>query len=134
MVYVQKKSGKCQLKHVLDFNYFDWDMPESLGSFLDRYKEKIKEIPNFISVRKERSDYGYSIDFISSVDALEDIYYQIRNIEDSLESLYRENLTIPAHAETKKYGEDRIHWWIRYVIVPLIGSSTIAAALVKIFQ
>lgn len=132
-IWVRKLDGKCSIKNSMSFYYSDWELPESISQFVDRYIAALREQRNIEKVTFSKDEYGYNIFCAVSVSGSENIYSSIESLEENQEFLYRKLLIKPDTKSSEKYGEGRLHWWIRYVIVPLIGSGTIAAVLAKYF-
>lgn len=130
MAWVRKKQGVAKIQYAVHMDFANWDLPESLASFLDRFCKAIEDTGQVSDYERERSEYGYDLYITVDLKLEDDIYKRMCGIEDILESIYRREL-VPATAKTEKYGDDRFHWWIRYVLVPLVCSGGIAAILVK---
>jgi hypothetical protein len=130
MIYVHKLRSICKTKLTVSFNFMNWDLPESLGSFVDRYITGLRDSFPISEITSSRSEYGYDVDLSILIGNNEDIYRSIMSMEGALESKYRK-LLVPPSESTTKYGESRLHWWIRYVIIPLACSGTIAAVIGK---
>lgn len=130
MVYIRKKRGVAELGYVMHIDFANWDLPESLAIFFDRFCKAIEANGLFSDIVREQTEYGYDLCINVELGPDDDIYGRMRGAEDVLDSLYRREL-VPDKASMHKYGEDRFHWWIRYVLVPLVCSGGIAAVLVK---
>jgi hypothetical protein len=130
MIYVHKLQTLCRAQLVVSFNYMDWDLSEALGSFVDRYVAGIRHAYPASEVSTSKSEYGYDVSWSLPIQADEDIHRIIMSMEELLESKYRK-LLIPPKENATQYGEGRLHWWIRYVVIPLACSGTIAAVIGK---
>lgn len=128
-IWVRKLDGKCSIMNSISLSYSDWELPDSLSNFVDRYVKALREEINIAEVTFSKDEYGYSIYCTVNISESGDIYSSIEKLEETQEFLYRKSLVKPDTKTSEKYGEERWHWWIRYVIVPLIGSGTIAAVL-----
>lgn len=131
MVQLQKRQKRgCMLKVVLDFDYQNWEMAESIGSFVSRYVETINQELNTYAV-SEKSENGYLIECTFSDANIPDILKWYSNCENALERIFQREIINPPDAknEKKSYGEEKYHWWLRYVLVPLVASGAIAAVL-----
>lgn len=131
--FVEFKSNKgvYELEIILCIDYRDWEMRESVASFVDRFCDAVrKSITD--EVTPIRTEYGYFIHCPFNISETKDIYEFYSEKERELERVYRNSLAFnPTEVVSKKYGEDRLHWWVRYVIVPLAGSGAIATVLAK---
>ncbi|NEZ02537.1 hypothetical protein G4Y73_00065 [Wenzhouxiangella sp. XN201] len=128
-IWVKKLAGQCEISNSISLDFHSWDLPESLGSFIDRYVDALQSSELAIRVSSSKTEYGF--DLISTIDVpgTSDIYSRLEQLESTQESLYRKELIPPTGGPIQKYGEERRHWWIRYVIVPLVGSGAVAAVL-----
>lgn len=128
-IVVKKLNGKCTLVNSMSIDFQFWDLEESLGSFIDRYADALRNSPLGVKVETEKTEYGYYLTSTIPVAPGDGIYSRLIKLEELQESTYRKQLVpVKSHA-SNRYGEERIHWWIRYVIVPLLGSSAVAAVL-----
>lgn len=126
---VRKKNGLCNISATVSLCFSNWDLPESLSSFVDRYSKSLIGTDFFTSISAQRSDYGFDLICTASADGSDDLFSDIEAIESKLESVYRNSLIPDQSAPTKTYGEERRHWWIRYVIVPILCSGSVAGVL-----
>ncbi|MDT8383445.1 MAG: hypothetical protein RRB22_03435 [Gammaproteobacteria bacterium] len=135
-VRITKLSNQCKLVITLNIDYARWELEESVSSFVFRFVDFIKNELN-VEITADKTDVGYCIDVPFYGSKVDDIYNWYSTCEHTVEKFYQKCLVSPTgnNSESVKYGEDRLHWWVRYVFVPLIGSGTIAAVLAKyIFQ
>lgn len=128
-IWVRKVDGRCSIMNSMSLYYPDWELPESISNFVDRYVKALRKQCDIAEVEFSKDEYGYNIFCTVNISESEDIYSGIEKLEEAQEFLYRKLLIKPDKKVSEKYGEGRLHWWIRYVIVPLIGSGTIAAIL-----
>lgn len=131
--FVEFKSneGAYELEIILCIDYRDWEMKESVACFVDRFCDAIKKSITG-DVTPVRTEYGYFIHCPFNVSEIKDIYEFYSEKESELERVYRNTLASDStEVVSHKYGEDRLHWWVRYVIVPLAGSGAIATVLAK---
>ncbi len=128
-MWVRKREGKCHIQNSISFEYTNWDLPESLSSFIDRYASGLKESGQITEVRADKNEYGYYVMSTVELTETDDICKKVDSLEELQESIYRKTIIKPQNIQVTKYGEERRHWWIRYVIVPLIGSGAIAAGV-----
>lgn len=130
-VEIKLNKGVCELEIILCIDYRDWEMKESVASFVDRFCDSVKKI-TIDAATPVRTEYGYFIHCKFNITEAKDIYEYYSEKESELERVYRATLASDAvDVAAQKYGEDRLHWWIRYVIVPLAGSGAIATVLAK---
>jgi hypothetical protein len=130
MIYVSK-SSIASIRIMMSFYFSTWEMPESLGSFVERYAKAISQRPEILDASSEKNDVGYGVYCEIQPGWSKDIYRCIQELENTVLSLYRQQIVPPTAQAKEKYGEERLHWWIRYVIVPVVCSGGIAAILVK---
>ena len=128
---IHKLRGICNVSLTVSFDFSKWDLPESLGSFVDRFTAAVLKDSLFCGAVSSKCDYGFDIDCSVPINDFEDVFSKISEAEAKLESLYRKHLVPAADLTSVKYGEERMHWWIRYVFVPIICSSTIAAVIAR---
>ena len=130
MLYVRRCGEDTSLELLGSIDFHSWDLPESLGTFIDRYVAKLRESELVHSVSATREDYGYFIKCAAPVGS-EDLFSKFSELEGIMESTYR-NYLLPAESNPPQaYGDGRLHWWIRYVIVPLVGSGAVAAVFAR---
>ena len=129
MVSVTKLEGNCFFKNWISFGFQNWDLGESLGSFIDRYADALRNSSLKVKVETYKDEYGYSMISTIPVAPEESIYDRMSKLEELQETTYRKQLLPSKTEESKKYGEERIHWWIRYVIVPLVCSGAAATVI-----
>ncbi len=123
--------GVCELEIILCIDYRDWEMKESVASFVDRFCDSVKKTATDAATAV-KTEYGYFIHCKFNISEAKDIYEYYSEKENALERVYRATLASDTvDVAAKKYGEDILHWWIRYVIVPLAGSGAIATVLAK---
>lgn len=133
-VIFKKAEFECELGITLALNYQDWEMAESVSKFVYRFADSIRSELGF-DVKPLKTEYGYFVECWSRKTNVTDIFSWYSDMEHSIERIYQRELVNPSVLSQagQKYGEGRIHWWMRYVVVPLIGSGTIAAVIVKFF-
>lgn len=130
-VEFKSKKGVYKLEIILCIDYRDWEMKESVASFVDRFRNAVKKSITD-AVIPVRTEYGYFIHCQFNISEAKDIYEFYSEKESELERMYRATLASNlSEVVSQKYGEDRLHWWVRYVIVPLAGSGAIATVLAK---
>lgn len=131
-VVIKKVGAVCELGITLALNYQEWEAAESVGKFVYRFLDSIKNELGF-DANPIKTEDGYFVECWSKKVNVSDIYSWYSNMEHSLEKVYQRELNNPPRLfpDTPKYGEGRLHWWVRYVFVPLIGSGTIAAIIAK---
>lgn len=130
-VEIITENNQCHLRILLGLYYQDWDMKESLPSFVDRYCDAVKKSITH-NVTLEKTDLGFFILCRFDILEVKDIYLFYSEKEVELERLYRTTLVKDSNEITPHaYGSGKIHWWIRYVFVPLAGSGAIATVLAK---
>lgn len=131
-VILKKKMAVCELGITLRIDYLEWEMSESVGKFVYRFVDSIKKELGF-DANPVKTEYGYFIECWSRKANVPDIFSWYSDMGHSLEKIYQRELVNPTVLATvkQKYGDGRLHWWIRYVVVPLIGSGTVAAVIAK---
>lgn len=130
-VEIKSNKGLYELEIILCIDYRDWEMKESVPSFVDRYCDTLKKSVTQ-TITPVRTEYGYYVHCIFNISEVKDIYEFYSEKESEIERTYRNTLaTDSTEVDSHKYGDDRLHWWVRYVFVPLAGSGAIATILVK---
>lgn len=130
-IWIKKKNGVCKISLNINVCYSNWGLHESLGYFIDRYKAALTKTKLFEEVTSSKEEYGYYLECVSTVENDASIYRSYSKIESSLESTYRNTLILTQEKSVSSFSEGRLHWWVRYVAVPLVGSGTIAAVIAK---
>lgn len=137
LVEIRKVEDQSELAIVLSFDYADWHLPLNLQYFAERYRDALlQQVDNARSCDVDQSDVGLFIN--CSIVVTPDINYlsAYRKADVQVLAAYRKCLadiyrqqhstkeeTAPAQVEDSVGAK----WWFRYVIVPVIGSGTVAA-------
>lgn len=131
-IEIRKKGNNTNFTFILCFDYVLWDMKESLPSFVDRFIDVLRKNLG-TEVKPVKTEYGYFVEVTFSLTGVDDVFTFYTKYEHEIDRLYRGSLIREGKLEksASSYGEDRFHWWIRYVIVPLACSGTVAAVLAK---
>jgi hypothetical protein len=133
---ILKKDDCLNLGLVISFDHTDWHLPISLAAFSDQYVAALEETP--AKARVVQSEYGVDITCSFAVAPNEDLYVAIQRTAANCLRKYRECIAsgygvvvqqvrrAPSHVSHDMYGHK---WWIRYVLVPIIGSGAFAAVV-----
>jgi len=130
MVYVSKTT-KYAVSVLMSFSFSTWEMPESLGKFVERYVKGLHEAANIVEASCDKSEYGFDVFCEASPASSEKIYRIIQELEVTAASVYRETIIPPVATQKKTASEAHWQWWIRYVLVPIVCSGSVAAVLAK---
>nr|WP_294841133.1 hypothetical protein [uncultured Methylotenera sp.] len=135
---VSKMNDQAEISIIVDLLFKEWHLPISLSHFTEIYKSALFEVVTNISdVEIELTDVGYFV--IAKTKVLTNSTIGSAYIKLSKEVLfaYRKSLASLTNID-KPYKNlsstptDNIglRWWIRYVVVPIIGSGTFVAAII----
>lgn len=103
-VEVKSNKGVYELEIILCIDYRDWEMKESVASFVDRFCDSIKKSITGM-VTPVRTEYGYFIHCPFNISETKDIYELYCEKESELERVYRDTLAFDlAEKISQKYG------------------------------
>ncbi|WP_223115553.1 hypothetical protein, partial [Luteimonas suaedae] len=133
-IYFKSKAGKQHLTGSIFHGYQEWAGAENLADYGARLAAQLRTaLPSCISCRTQRDEYGVTVWFTVEIPAQSDLSRYLRNI-DSLtlrniaDSRGGASHAFVLRASAPPGSDDRgIKWWIRYVVVPLLGSATAVA-------
>ncbi len=143
-----KKSDKTTLSVVIHLGYWDWHIPENLHHFAARYVQSLaKSAQPSMTAHYDRDEVGVLISISAIAPADQNLYETFQQIEACALAAYRSTLaegyTTPALADSSISTSSKspeptgdahgLRWWVRYVIVPILGGGTFAAVIAGMF-
>lgn len=135
---LRKLDDECQISVTVDLAFADWHLPKNLRDFVDDYRSSLsKVVTNLVNVTADQDEVGYSLTCAVKVSPLEDFFAAYTNLAEevlvayrqALADLVRPNAPMQPISPTDGHGP---RWWIRYVVVPIIGSGAVAAVVTAI--
>jgi hypothetical protein len=139
-----KKDDRLKLEIMISFDHADWHLPVSLAVFSDQYVAALCE--NSAVASGVQSEYGVDVTYSFIVAPDEDLYLAFQQGAGACLRKYRECIASGYGGTAQKVHRvasslstdlDGHRWWIRYVVVPIVGSGTFAAvvaALLSLFK
>lgn len=133
---IVKADDKVKVTLVMDLLYRDWHLPFNLVHFVEQYEDKLRTtVTNFLGTQNIKMEASFIISCTVSVDTTKTILDAYNQLDRELQKIYRKclsDITAPVHFEGSKAipsDETGFKWWIKYVIVPIVGSGTFAGVL-----
>lgn len=132
---IKKANDQSELIIVLCFDYVDWHLPMNLQHFAERYRDALlHQVVSALECHIDHSDPGLFINCSISVAPDTDYLSAYAKAVSQILATYRKCLEDiykqPSPKEAKLPQADDTagaKWWFRYVIVPILGSSAVAA-------
>jgi len=142
---ITKKLDVTRLCIQINFEHWDWHLPENLHHFAERLVQTLKKSSDAqIEASFERDDVGLT--FLASVIAPsnQDLYSTFLQLASDTLKAYRSTLAqgynVPPESSSPPSAEIKTplpslsdthgtRWWIRYVVVPVVGSGTFAVVI-----
>lgn len=132
---IKKANDQSELIISQCFDYGDWHLPINLQHFAERYRDALlHQVEAAFECQVEYSEPGLFIICSISVSPDSDYLSVYGKATSQILAIYREcveNIYKPvSRKEVKPLRTDDTagaKWWFRYVIVPLLGSSAVAA-------
>lgn len=125
------KAAENRIRFLMSFSFSTWEMPESLGIFVERYVSGLNASPEVAEATFSKGEYGFEVTCEARPSGDIDIFGVIQRLEVTAASVYRDTI-IPPSEPTAKVVEVPWQWWLRYVIVPVVCSGGVAAVLAKL--
>lgn len=136
-IYFKSKGGKQYLVGSIFQGYHEWTGAENLADYGARLAAQLRAVlPACLSSKAQRDEYGVTLWFTTEIPSHSDLAEYVRGI-DSL--AYRTVVDMRGNVShspapltpsaSLKPDERGLKWWIRYVVVPLIGSATVVALI-----
>lgn len=135
--YIRKYENSSSLSITLEFIYSDWHFPLSLQHFADIFCEKLRHRIDGIIEAEIESEESVGLFVSCKVSARPNVSFwdAYKKLEAQLLATYRScldetsvrNTPILEVSAVQSQEESAARWWIRNVVVPLIGSGAVAA-------
>jgi len=118
----------------LSFEYAGWTGESNLVHLGKRLSQTfLKEIPSCTSATSKAADVAVDISLKIDIPRSEDLYEFVRAIDQKVNDEIRRATTLPnadgAVAGDLKPDEHGYKWWVRYVLIPLLGSAAVVAVV-----
>jgi hypothetical protein len=133
---IKKVNDQSELTVILCFDYVDWHLPLNLQHFAERYSNALlRQMDSAMRCHIDQTEVGLFINCSIAVAPEMNFLSAYRRADAQILSIYRKCLAdiynqqhqpkevAPTQAEENTGSK----WWFRYVIVPVIGSGTVAA-------
>jgi hypothetical protein len=133
---LSKHDDKLRVRLTIALDHADWHLPVNLTNFAELYVDALSQS---ITAEMDRGDYGVSI--VGSVIAPPDTNL-FKTTSDLAETCLRKYRECIASGYSSTIGKTKVapspggasdvagsKWWMRYVVVPLLGSGAFAAAI-----
>jgi len=140
-VSVTKRGAKCSM-HISVRHYFsDWLFPVNLYTFYKNIKKAfVDSTDGVFDVSIDKDEYGISASIEIVIDPTIDLFTHCHMLSRRVKKILEESIVALSHpgvslrpshsAPELKPDELGFKWWLRYVVVPLIG--IVVAAIVTI--
>lgn len=135
---LKKVDDESHISVSVDLSFADWHLPKNLRDFADDYRSVLLSgLSNLVSVTIDQDEVGYSLTCIVKVPPAEDFFAAYTNLAQEVSAAYRQALAelVQPSATTQSTSPTDSHgprWWIRYVVVPVLGSGAVAAAVTAV--
>jgi hypothetical protein len=141
---LRKRGDQVTLNLYIYFEHLDWHLPESIATFAERYADALVAASQLgASASTHIQDTGVGVDLLLFAPPNRDIYSTYRDAADSCLLQFRScvaqgyktpktNDSDPLTKTTPKTesaDSSGTKWWVRYVLVPLLGSGAFAAVI-----
>lgn len=133
---IKKINDQSELTIILCFDYVDWHLPLNLQHFAERYSGTLlRQVDSAIRCDIDQTEVGLFINCSIVVAPETNFLSAYRKADAQILAIYRKCLAdiyTQQHptkeiVTTQAKDNDGSKWWFRYVIVPIIGSGTVAA-------
>lgn len=141
---INKINDRSELIVTITFDYADWHHPLNLQHFAERYCDAWRQdVAQATNCHIDRSEIGLYINCSIQVSPEVDYLSAYQKIDAQVLAVYRkclsevstQNTQPKTDAPSTPVGErtdSGAKWWVRYVIVPVIGSGAVAALVAAI--
>lgn len=139
---IEKIDDQSFITTTVNFNYPDWHLPVPLHQFLIEYQTIIAQDSDAVeSVEISQTEYGLDVICKMRVGSQEDYHvaydrccaYILDTYRGALASVFNSQNKSVVKQENSVTDMHGARWWIRYVVVPLLGSATGLALVAGIF-
>lgn len=136
---IKKINDKSELTVVLNFDYVDWHLPLNLQHFVESFRDAlIQQVDHANNCHIDHRDIGLSVDCSVGVDPDTNYFSAFKKVDAQVLATYRKCLSDiykqqhvpklePITVSRPDEAASGARWWVRYVIVPVIGSGAVAA-------
>lgn len=129
--------GAPTLSLSLSYSYCEWGEESNLNRFGSALAGKVlNALPHCVSASAKPQDSALDISFRLDIPKTADLHDFLRQTDIAIASLIQES-TKPgsAHANppTLKPDEHGYKWWLRYIVIPVLGSALVVAVLKWVF-
>jgi hypothetical protein len=135
--YINKANDQVEISVLVDLLFKEWHLQTNLAHFIELYKSTLFEvITNISDIEIEPTDVGYFVIAKSKVLTSSAIYDAYIKLSKEVLFAYRKSLANLTLDNSKKSSfnippdSSGLRWWLRYVLVPIIGSGTFVAVIV----
>ena len=135
---LRKLDDESQISVNVDLAFADWHLPKNLRDFVDDYRSALlRGLTNLVNVTIDQDEVGYSLTCAVKVSPSGDFFAAYTSLAEEVLAAYRQALAelvrpsapIQPTSPTDGHGP---RWWIRYVVVPILGSGAVAAAVTAV--
>jgi hypothetical protein len=137
---VKKYRDQTTLTLAIYFEHWDWHLPESVTTFAERYASALTALPGGGSLAlAQTQDTGAAVTYSLVAPVDQDIYTSFQNAAQGCLKQFRtciaEGYKTSSGSSARSKSPFKIEssdstgprWWVRFVLVPLLGSGAFAA-------
>jgi hypothetical protein len=132
---ITKVNDKSELTIVICFDFLDWHLPINLVSFAERYRDALLcRVDGALRCHIDQSEPGLFVVCSTSVTPDQNYLSSYRAVVRQALSTYRKCLeNIYQQPASEGVAPPQVtdtvgaRWWVRYVVVPILGSGAVAA-------
>lgn len=133
---IKKSDDHSELSIIVCLDFADWHLPLNLPHFAEKYIDSLKEnVAGILRAEIETTDAGLYIVCGVTVMPTSTYLSAYRNLDAQVLATYRKclgDIYKPKSVKKAEPGQPQDYsgtkWWVRYVVVPVIGSGAFAAA------
>ena len=142
LAYFENLNEGPVVKAAVYFDYGDWHIPIHLVDFAELLKtemEKSKDVIRRVGV--EQSDASVTLFCVGAIAPTQDCYEAYQALDNVILQSYRACLRLlmrdkpvkePKSFEGPVGDSHGFKWWVRYVVVPVVGAVVVTAGAVAI--
>lgn len=129
--------GSPALSLLLSYGYGEWDGESNLNHFGSTFAGKLLHaLPHCVSAKAEPQDSALGISVRLDIPKTADLYDFLHQIDIAIADLLQESVkprSIHTNPPTLKPDEHGYKWWLRYIVIPVLGSALVVAVLKWVF-
>lgn len=136
---IRKIDDRSEMHVTMVFDFIDWHLPISLQHFAKSYCDAmLKLVEGATSTHIAATEAGLFITCEVAVPPITNFWAAFQNIDTQVLATYRKCIAdtyipkseMPVQTQAPQLTDAHgARWWIRYVLVPIVGSGTFAAVI-----